>query len=226
MPSQITSFPLTPSIITLTGADERTNLDDLVRLVGRNQNVEIGLLYSANTEGRNRYPSLEWLAQASAALSGRCAIHVCGREARNRLVAGTITDLTNNAARVQVNGRVEPGEVAAIAAKVTILLTQHTPANDGLKDLRIYNHHLLVDDSGGAGKSPGQWIHPDTHKQVGFAGGLGPDNLELELQKIMLVTRSAFWIDMESALRTNDWFDLNACEAVLNAAKDHARGRE
>ena len=94
---------MAPQLITLTGADERTDIDALVELVRTNPLVEIGLLYTATPEGRPRYPSRAWLRDAATALSGRCAIHVCGGGTRRELLAGELGDLTRHAPRV-LNG--------------------------------------------------------------------------------------------------------------------------
>lgn len=225
MQSQIRPIPLSPAIVTLTGADERTDLDRLIKMVATNPRLEVGLLYTTSPEGRNRYPSYEWLRMAASLLSGRCAIHICGKGARDQLLVGALAQITVHAARVQVNGVVQARELADMAVMASVLITQHTPANDQLKDLRINNHQLLVDGSGGRGRSPEQWVRPGTHKLVGFAGGLGPDNLEGELQKLMLLADGPWWIDAESKLRTDDWFDLDTCQCMLDIVKNHRHGR-
>jgi phosphoribosylanthranilate isomerase len=77
-------------------------------------------------------------------------------------------------------------------------------------------HGILVDASGGRGISPVEWVRPPTDKRVGFAGGLGPDNLEQELPRILDVSRFGDWIDMETGLRDDDdWFDVERARAVL-----------
>lgn len=76
--------------ITLTGADASTCVQELVELAAAHPALEVGLLYSATPEGRNRYPSLEWIHAATKALYGRCALHVCGATARARLVSGEL----------------------------------------------------------------------------------------------------------------------------------------
>jgi phosphoribosylanthranilate isomerase len=204
------------TIVTLTGADERTDIARLVQLAHDHPYLEIGLLYTSTPEGRNRYPSLEWLHKASAALQGRCAIHICGSGARQQLREGALANLVGNAWRVQVNGIVHPDDVLALANRVPILITQHNEKNLTLASTRIaINHRLLVDGSGGTGRSPERWERPKTHLQVGFAGGLGPSNIGAEITKIHAVAKGRYWIDLEGKLRTNDWFDLALCEQFL-----------
>ena len=215
-------FRATLTGITLTGADERTDLNRLVLMAIAHPNVEIGLLYTATPEGRNRYPTLSWLHQAAARLSGRCAIHVCGRLAREQLLQGQLADLVSDAARVQVNGIVHPSELNALAARVPVLITQMNAANASLAtEFYVKNHQLLVDGSGGRGKSPDGWVRPITSKRVGFAGGLGEDNIYAELERIKLVALGPWWIDLEGKLRTDDWFDLDKCESFLALVRAH-----
>lgn len=202
--------------VTLTGADECTDIDHLVRLVSADPHLEVGLLCTATPDGRNRYPSLAWLQATAAALTGRCAIHVCGRGARQQLLEGKLASLVSHARRVQVNGIVQPHEVPDLARRVPVLITQHNDKNRGLANARLAtNHCVLVDGSGGTGRSPERWERPKTPLQVGFAGGLGPDNIGTELAQIHAVAEGHYWIDLEGKLRTDDWFDLALCERFL-----------
>lgn len=212
------------NLITFTGADERTNLPDLIYLAS-NPFVEIGLLYTANPGGRNRYPSMDWLLNTAAGIKnagGRVAIHVCGMKAREQLLAGELENLVSCAHRVQVNGMLSAEEARAAAALVPALITQRNERNAALANLTLDNHAVLVDDSGGRGISPLFWEAPSVPawKPFGFAGGLGPQNLSVELPKIREaaghgVVRS--WIDMEGKLRDeNDWFDIERAKQCAN----------
>ena len=52
----------------------------------------------------------------------------------------------------------------------------------------------------------------------GYAGGLGPDNIESELQRIAAAAGDApFWIDMETRVRSDndEQFDLNKVRRCL-----------
>ncbi len=59
----------------------------------------------------------------------------------------------------------------------------------------------------------------------GYAGGLGPDNLEEQLELISAAAGDcSFWVDMEGKLRTLDetecdWFDLGKARRCLEAVK-------
>lgn len=198
--------------ITLTGADECTQLDRLVEMVERWPAVEIGLLYSLTPESRPRYPGRSWVARAARRLSGRCAVHVCGAGARQELLDGYMADITVHAPRVQVNGRLQVREAEALAARVGTLITQHNESNAALLQVRASNHQLLVDASGGRGVSPTEWQAPETEKAVGFAGGMGPENLLAEMGRIARVARKGGWVDMENRLRIDDWFSVDLAE--------------
>jgi phosphoribosylanthranilate isomerase len=210
--------------ITLTGADERTSLPALNKLTSDGRGaVEIGLLYTVEPEGRHRYPSRSWLSKAAAALSGPIALHVCGSAARAQLQAQTLTDLVAHVQRIQVNGTLASQVVEQLCELYPrhIIITQHNAANDSLLQVRAANHAVLVDGSGGRGISPACWQRPQTNKAVGFAGGLGPENLKSQLPVIAKAAEGAWWVDMEQSLRTHDdWFD------AAMAAKTAAAFRE
>lgn len=106
-----------------------------------------------------------------------------------------------------------------------------------LEKLRRYGHGLdlapFYDTSHGAGVLPNAWpdaepgllaLRPDL--QVGYAGGLGPDNLA---EQIPLIAKAAgdcrFWIDMETKVRSRDYFDLDKVHEALEACKPFV-GRE
>ena len=218
--------------VTLTGADERTSLQDLQRLV-ENPRVEIGLLYSARPEGRNRYPSRPWLESTIKALGRRCALHVCGTEARQQLRDGALTPMVAAVGRVQVNGKLSVEEAQAIGEQLHALpnrpafITQHCEVNLELATAPVKNHQLLVDSSGGAGVSPKAWLRPATSKPAGFAGGLGVHNLLRQLPGIDAAARpgpSGSWVDMESRIRFNDYFSPLFAKAAVAAFDRYCLG--
>lgn len=84
---------------------------------------------------------------------------------------------------------------------------------------RPYPHRdpisVLLDASGGRGLDTGIKILP-TDGKVGYAGGFNPDNVAEKMSFLLEnVTTGEFWIDMENGVRTDDWFDLDKVEKVL-----------
>ena len=192
--------------ITVTGIDERTDLGLLEGLGG----VEIGILYSATPEGRNRYPRKKWIVNAVHRLP-RVAIHICGRKARQELSENLLHDLVGPAKRIQINGGMRRIDLYSFCVQFErhTIITQHNRANDHLLSyINAPNHAILIDASGGRGIAPKDWTRPDTPYQVGYAGGLGPENLSKELKRIRQTSAGSWWVDMESSLRVNDWFSV------------------
>jgi hypothetical protein len=98
----------------------------------------------------------------------------------------------------------------------------------------------LFDMSHGAGVAPDSWpqrlVNPANNENeenvpfyCGYAGGLGPSNLEKELKRIELATAEdmrpnyPIWIDMETHIRSNNdlTFDLEKVEECLKIAKKY-----
>jgi hypothetical protein len=211
--------------ITLTGADERTSIADLHRLVC--MGAEIGLLYTFSPDGRNRYMALGELFSLADVFHGKCALHICGRQARDRLAIGDLDYLIERVGRIQINGHFLPGELESFCRlyPTHTIITQHGPAIAYLVEVPVTNHAILVDASGGRGISPQQWERPETDKLVGFAGGLGPDNLAVELPKIAALSPES-WVDMEGKLRDpDDWFSAERALEVMRIFTAFSRGQ-
>ncbi len=211
--------------VTFTGVDIHTPL------MGLPDNCEIGLLYRVGKNGKsandsnNKYPSraicLE-LARQIHAKGNRIALHVCGTAARKQLFDGELYDLTQFVNRIQINGKLTVNELEYFCNMYDnkTIITQHKKSNLHLTKVDRYNHALLVDASGGRGMTPKKWIRPALDKPVGFAGGLGPDNILKEIEKIKGVAEREWtgdwWIDMENNIRCKDnRFDLNMINSVM-----------
>lgn len=217
--------------ITLTGADQRTKVDDLVRLA--DMGAEIGILYTWSPDGRNRYPSLSWIIETAEALCGRSAIHICGQRARAEVIysypgSAGIGFALECVRRFQVNGKLSPLNVRTICHSFPdhVVITQDAAYNRVLRDMDCPNHALLVDASGGRGLLPQHWTRPATTKSVGFAGGLGPETLRDELPKIAQAAQGDWWIDMEGRLRDeDDWFDIERARSALTVFQTYLGGK-
>lgn len=198
--------------ITYTGIDRKTDISKLPEV------CEIGILYTVTTAGGNRYPDRDEVHAILDALDGRAAsIHICGKAARTELLEGYLDDILDKVDRVQINGKVCVWELRTLCERYPgkVFITQHVQYNAHLADSGIVNHALLIDASGGRGISPNAWIPPKSSRPVGFAGGIGPDNIMQELERIEPIMKDGAWIDMESKIRDDDdWFDVDAVNQV------------
>lgn len=227
---------------TLTGVDESTPLADVYALAAAFPLVEWGFLYSPKRQGQpGRYPSIMFLADAFQSLppNVRVAMHVCGDGVHNLLDGCTnevkLLDLVvARKGRIQLNFNqirkpVDLGKLADLLLLYpeTTFITQDNNANQGvwwfIAERGLVNHAVLFDGSGGQGIPCSEWPQP-LPISCGYAGGLGPDNIQAELEQIAAVAGSrSTWIDMEGKLRRTDeagadWLNLDACRACLEAA--------
>lgn len=227
-------------LITFTGIDHHTPLNQLWEIVRDRPYVELGILVSDTNPGRRYWTWPEALDLVStvgvgggtlASLGARVAFHVCGGGARYKLATdqdiGRRLSQAHQAGlryRTQINGLhiihelQNSGRVLAQAGCEGVIL-QEPELEDGdvlgrpdFWDGPAHFFQYLIDGSGGRGILPERWPNParvPNTVRVGYAGGLGPDNLLVELPKILRVASPGWWIDMESSLRVHSGkFDI------------------
>ena len=218
-----------PVQITFTGLDAQTPLATLRELSSRYP-IEWGILLHPTQQGNGRFPPLD-IVRAALDLGLKCAAHLCGGHARGVVhqtaLPSDIVALLDRFQRLQINTAergVDPDRIARFAARFgarAILQcrgTERFPENQSVE--------WLFDASGGKGRLASQWPVPkETAPIVGYSGGLGPDTVASALESI---TRQhpaavAFWIDMESGVRREDWFDVGLCRQVCEIVFDGAR---
>ena len=215
-------------MITFTGVDERTKLIDLdgysFSSAPRNMLLipcEFAILYTANPEGRHRYPSREFIEQYADEFHGFKAIHICGQTARGQFRRGELDQLLLKFDRVQINGKLETEDHAKRNQfKDFIDFIAQSPGNAFIPP----NFDVLCDASGGTGAPPAEWKRPTLqyNSKVGFAGGLRPGNIEREMPLIEAAAAGEpYWIDMETGVRTDDWFDIEKVKAVVSAVRQY-----
>ncbi len=236
--------------VTLTGAGEKTSFARMLRTSRAYPFVEWGVLYSPNRAGLEpRYPSLEWLERfaVKAHRKMNVALHLCGASVRTLFEASqdpmSMSDeakrlfaLASRFGRVQLNVRAKEIDLDGYRTLIA-RLSRNEMRTRVILQWNTHNEPVcralwgedafecLVDSSGGRGVSPETWPSLTSHevRRLGYAGGLGADNLSAQLLLIEKVAGDrAYWVDMEGKLRNaRDQFDLGQCEAVLEQAQAH-----
>lgn len=221
--------------VTITGADDRTDPKELVRLSQQYPFVEWGILVSSTHDGTPRFPSRSWNRAFVDAIygKGKVSTHICGIWSRE-LLAGKLDwnklpECLWISDRVQINRNSSTSPSAHLLDKLAELsLKEFIFQWDGSDPYLIYTCarwglkvSALFDTSGGAGLLPTEWPAPLQFLSCGYAGGLGPENVRVELEKISRVCQESFWIDMEQRVRMEDdsELDLEKVESVLKQAE-------
>jgi hypothetical protein len=235
--------------VTITGADDSVAPNDLADLSAMYPFVEWGILFSQSRERTPRYPSRKWVA-------GLCALsrvskmalsaHLCGKWARDIVERGDPTILRDHAdhwpafARRQLNvgyhhEPVSPGALGfmegACLEPGRRFIIQTSRQHDTLFQSLLGAPWAvpLFDSSGGAGVSPPRWPAPYEGVYCGYAGGLGPDNLERQAAAIRAAggDGETAWVDMESGVRSPDnaSLDLGKVRRCLEVAAGFVGGR-
>ena len=230
-----------PFCVSLTGADDEVPPEALFALQQRFPSVEWALLYLPEKEGQPRNPTTAWRSQFLDVCAGaHTALHLCGTQVFRGILSGVIPDEFSRYGRLQLNinaRRQEFTELEVVAVYTALLdaghqliLQCHEATEplivEFLQGLRTSQYiervDVLFDASRGKGQQPEAW--PAGHQflagtRCGYAGGLAPDNVAENLAKIQerRGQLGAYWLDMESGVRTDNRFDLQKVEQVLQS---------
>lgn len=215
------------SVCTFTGIDAKTDLNRIVVLAKQFPFLEFGILMSlspGDKDARYMAPSVvELILKKLASHDINIALHVCGSAVKAYVAGDQIVKRPAlYADRVQLNFPLDKVPFSAeeldkaISTAPYKVITQHFPSNANLvTSLKAKNHQVLHDLSGGRGLKTEEWPDAFENKVTGFAGGLGPDTIDAAMPKILHAARAGnSWIDMESRIRTNDYLNLDLCEAI------------
>jgi hypothetical protein len=221
--------------VTITGADDATPIQALIDLSAEFPFVEWGILVSIIQEGSSRFPSRKWISNFSRDNNLQVSMHVCGGGWVRSILKGKMDwkafpeELREVANRVQINTHAQE-HVSTSAAldwfaahpdKEFIL--QLDGVNDIVFDACVHRNLRvtgLFDASHGGGRLPDAWPTPywPQCQRYGYAGGLGPLNVEAEIRRIREARRGLeFWIDMEGRVRDerSGHLDLSKVRQVL-----------
>lgn len=230
--------------VTITGADNNTDINEMLEISKQYPFVEWGILFSPKRIGEERYPDLNWLSKLrdywmeyDLCLSA----HLCGGYTREMLLGKN--DLSENNlkeylemfGRRQLNFNSSKNEVNVNEffnllknqPEVYFILQQNNANFKICHDIRernIENVSFLFDSSGGRGTVSSQWQTPFLGFFTGYAGGLSADNLTHELMKIEEVCGDReIWVDTESRVRTNGILDMEKVKQFLEIASKYVQ---
>lgn len=227
--------------ITFTGIDWRTSLNALLEIQRQNPIVEFGVLTSYHwNENGNRYLCPDIIR----GLRGRglnLSLHLCGSAAHDAAIGewekidNFLLGSLDIFKRVQLNisSRKDNPEYCKIPLVIgqELIVQQHDVDDMPIYEATVkkwserpFSHRdtisVLLDASGGRGIDTQLKVLPSSGK-VGYAGGFNPDNVGDKLAFLLQNVRTGeFWIDMESGVRTDDWFDTNKVIRVLDICKE------
>ena len=220
--------------VTITGADDDVDPEDLHKLSREFPYVEWGILHSVKRAGKPRYPSAKWMGDLVCSLTGRpplqLSAHLCGDYARAVLDGDDACLDTLVFQRHQVNGFKLPApafveKAHRVPTEFVLQVRSETelqPTADVARCLGADRASLLFDASGGRGVEATRWPERPRGVAMGYAGGIRPSTVESVLEAIGPVAED-FWIDMESGVRTGDKFDLVLVREVLEQAAPWVR---
>jgi len=210
-----------PEFLTFTGADDKTSIGEMINLSNRFP-IEWAILISKDRAGTSSYPSIPFIdtiRQFGPTL--RLSLHVCGSYSKEIIETRRCKDiakLIDGFQRIQINHKpfTEISHVMDFARKNGVAPIVQCRGDDFPDDPRVT---WLYDKSGGNGIIPDNFpSHTDT-RLVGYAGGLGIDNIKTVCDN--LNASGPFWLDMQSKIRNDDdELDLNICEKICTKIYD------
>lgn len=236
--------------VTVTGADDSVNIEDLFKIQNEFPFVEFGILISDRysfSGGANRFPSRDWIKKLinennKSSLKLNLSGHICGNWVKH-LLLGTFPDFSEIDSKMfhafnrwQINTHAQKHKIdfdkleailKYLAYDNKSVIFQIDNVNDIITECKKRKHENisgLFDLSHGAGILPSEWPKPTDGVYCGYAGGLSPSNVIDQIEKIIpLVDEKIIWIDAETHLRSDDDrnFDLNKVEIFLKNSEKY-----
>jgi hypothetical protein len=231
--------------VTFAGADNSVDPGELVALSKKHPYVEWGILFSKNREGNYHFPRQEWihrLIEQSKGQKVNLSMHLCGKWMKDLLqgdmLLGDLSrsplfEIKKHFKRIQLNtlgqfchlGDNFPAELKTWEKEVVV---QYDNVNYHILDAAVKSGvavSTLFDLSHGAGIVPESWPKQIPGLRCGYAGGLGPDNIREQLDKISaVVDQNPIWIDIEAKVRSHNdaVFDIDKVKQILDVIEKHS----
>ena len=222
---------MTVEVVTFTGVDQFTRLDEVADISRIYPGAEFGILVGSRTDSvidGGIFPplfvvnSFRRLAQTTQL---RASLHLCGKYARK------LYELCQGFDRVQVNlhgDEWSPDRIGVDVSAVLQFMGMVYPAKVILQHRGPFSTVPLLDpqleylfdvSEGGGVESFDHWPEPHNHPasisgRVGYAGGLGPHNIRRAVEFAEWYKDTPMWFDMEGRIRKDGWLDLDAVRDV------------
>lgn len=228
--------------LTITGADDETDIDEMLDLTSDHTFLEWGILFGREAkQGTTRYPTSRWIEDWLAAAEDSwttvsSAAHLCFPWPRNLSCNALTWDeiyRLRDFNRIQVNQsyhEVNQDYIKALFLSISNIGKPVIFQNNGTLPVADIDHYVsgmtcstipqvLFDCSGGRGVEIKDYPEPLSDMLCGYAGGIGPENIERVLTDLaQKFPKAEYWVDMESRVRTEDHLDLNKIKACVEIA--------
>lgn len=233
--------------VTITGADDKVNPQDLADIQKKYKYVEWGILVSPkNHPDKPRYPSFRWIEEFRKQKLD-CALHICGEYARDimeRHDTSVLMDAHKSVFnRFQINYTFKLGHNFSMAPIIDwaennpykSIILQYNQTNKLYLDSWLcakylpVNIQMLYDSSGGNGKSfidhEIDGMMPFHGCRTGYAGGIKEDNMKEVCETLSEVSfKDRIWIDLETGARDDEGnFSLPIVNNLLTISKPYIR---
>lgn len=246
--------------LTFTGADNETDIAEMVKLCKEYPFIEFGILTKTKFWGeslslndpifwKERYPSVKWIQKLVGAftvenLNKHLSLHVCPPLSYELMKDLDSINQFGGFGRIQLNSKPELLHIENIGLNNKQIIVQlNGEAAFSMFESLIegYNRTCyyykfkpkpedipivgLHDMSGGRGILAKEWPQSkitDYPSLVGYAGGLNPDNLKENIEKIFETSGdNKVWLDMESGVRTDGRFDLDKVVVCCKIVREY-----
>lgn len=220
--------------VTFTGVDNKTSPTSLQILANRYNNIEFGILVSkSNTDldKVNRFPNFETVDKVLNADLPSVSCHICGELARYYVHTGDFSEIrdflgqqrVDKFSRFQLNIRGYDNYNLFVIEEDIHIIIQVSDAKSyqyfyQMQELNPNKVEALIDYSGGKGKLGCFNYVSDGDEIFGYAGGIDINNVAYILGYIegRMESDVNYWINMESSVRTDDWFDTSKVREICS----------
>lgn len=228
--------------VTITGADDNTDIHRLFDLSDEFPNIEWGILIYPDKEGKPRYPTEEWRRNLMRWKPRfvKVAGHLCGSAVSNFFGKNSYEENQNYNVydRIQLNFRYDKKDPEGKTNRIhnylfmsdietKVIIQQNVNNAEFIPILKdrldpSWRPQILFDASGGKGKVMSGIQQPIEGFKCGYAGGISPENVTTILHDLIfrLPKYEEIWIDMETGVRTDNQFDLKKVRSVMDQITD------